>query len=173
LCFDDLFSYEGARAKEDKMSVFPTKILLATDGSEEAALAAQTAAELANKTDSELHVAYVRPRTRPHYPGYYVGPGMVEDAEEKEREHLERQSQGLLETQLEHIRAVGASAAQLHQRFGRPDEEIISLAEELGARLIVLGSRGRGGVRRALMGSVSDSVVRHAHCPVLVVREEK
>jgi nucleotide-binding universal stress UspA family protein len=36
----------------------------------------------------------------------------------------------------------------------------------------VMGSRGLGGIRRALMGSVSDSVVRHAHCPVLVVREE-
>jgi nucleotide-binding universal stress UspA family protein len=45
------------------------------------------------------------------------------------------------------------------------------LAEEIGAGLIVLGSRGWGGIRRALMGSVSDSVVRHSHCPVLVVRE--
>jgi nucleotide-binding universal stress UspA family protein len=34
----------------------------------------------------------------------------------------------------------------------------------------VMGSRGRGGIRRALMGSVSDSVVRHAHCPVMVTR---
>jgi nucleotide-binding universal stress UspA family protein len=49
----------------------------------------------------------------------------------------------------------------------------VRLAEEIGAGLIVMGSRGRGGVRRALMGSVSDSVVRHAHCPVLVVREER
>jgi nucleotide-binding universal stress UspA family protein len=49
----------------------------------------------------------------------------------------------------------------------------VALAEELGADLIVMGSRGLGGVRRALMGSVSDSVVRHAHCPVLVVRPEK
>jgi nucleotide-binding universal stress UspA family protein len=37
--------------------------------------------------------------------------------------------------------------------------------------MVVLGSRGLGVMRRALMGSVSDSVVRHAHCPVLVVRE--
>jgi nucleotide-binding universal stress UspA family protein len=44
------------------------------------------------------------------------------------------------------------------------------LAEELGADLIAMGGRGLGGVKRALMGSVSDSVVRHAHCPVLVVR---
>ena len=51
--------------------------------------------------------------------------------------------------------------------------EIVALAEELQADLIVIGSRGLGGVRRALMGSVSDSVVRHAHCPVLVVRPEK
>jgi nucleotide-binding universal stress UspA family protein len=44
------------------------------------------------------------------------------------------------------------------------------LAEEEGADLIVMGSRGLGGIRRALMGSVSDSEVHHAHCPVLVVR---
>jgi nucleotide-binding universal stress UspA family protein len=47
------------------------------------------------------------------------------------------------------------------------------LAEELGAGLIVMGSRGLGGIRRALMGSVSEKVVRHAHCPVMVVREEE
>jgi nucleotide-binding universal stress UspA family protein len=58
-----------------------------------------------------------------------------------------------------------------HLRMGQVDLEI--LAEELGAGLIVMGCRGLGGVRRALMGSVSDSVVRHAHCPVLVVRQEK
>ena len=45
-------------------------------------------------------------------------------------------------------------------------------SSRIGAGLIVLGSRGLGGVKRALMGSVSDSVVRHAHCPVLVVRKE-
>jgi nucleotide-binding universal stress UspA family protein len=44
------------------------------------------------------------------------------------------------------------------------------MAEELGAGLIVMGSRGLGGRRRALMGSVSDAVVRHAHCPVMIVR---
>jgi nucleotide-binding universal stress UspA family protein len=53
---------------------------------------------------------------------------------------------------------------------GGVSQEIVGLAEEIGAGLIVLGSRGGGGIRRALMGSVSDSVVRHAHCPVIVVR---
>ena len=57
-----------------------------------------------------------------------------------------------------------------HLRVGEPDKEIIRLSEEIGATLIVMGSRGLGAVRRALMGSVSDSVVKHAHCPVLVMR---
>jgi nucleotide-binding universal stress UspA family protein len=47
---------------------------------------------------------------------------------------------------------------------------VVALAEDIGAGLIVMGSRGRGEIRRALMGSVSDLVVRHAHCLVLVVR---
>ncbi len=55
--------------------------------------------------------------------------------------------------------------------MGRPDAEIIAQAEEIGAGLIVVGSRGFGAIRRALTGSVSDSVVRHSACPVLVVRE--
>jgi nucleotide-binding universal stress UspA family protein len=43
----------------------------------------------------------------------------------------------------------------------------------VGAGLVVMGSRGQGGIRRALMGSVSSSVVEHAPCPVMVVRPEK
>jgi len=63
--------------------------------------------------------------------------------------------------------------ARAHLRVGRPDKEIVDLAEEIDAGLVVVGSRGLGGVRRALVGSVSDSVVRHAPCPVLVVRQAR
>jgi nucleotide-binding universal stress UspA family protein len=62
---------------------------------------------------------------------------------------------------------------EAHVRTGRPDHEIVSLSDDLGVGLIVIGSRGLTGMRRALMGSVSDSVVRHAHCPVMVVRKER
>jgi len=68
------------------------------------------------------------------------------------------------------IKADGGTVTRAYLRLGRPDVEIVTLAEELGAGLIVVGSRGLGGIRRALMGSVSYSVVRHAYCPVLVVR---
>jgi nucleotide-binding universal stress UspA family protein len=70
------------------------------------------------------------------------------------------------------VRAAGGTVARAHLRMSTPATEITKLAGELGAGLVVLGSRGLGGTRRALMGSVSDSVARHAHCPVLVARKE-
>ncbi len=151
------------------MSIFPTKILLAADGSEEATLAARTATDIAEKTSSELHVVLVGLSVS------YVGMGPVEiaDIPAPSQEELTEEAQRLLATQSKQIEAAGGIVTQAHLRVGRPDEEIVALAEELGAGLIVIGSRGLGGMRRALMGSVSDSVVRHAHCPVLVVRKEK
>ena len=155
------------------MTIFPTKILLATDGSREATWAAQTAAQIADETGSELHIVYVRARSMPLHPGDYVGPDVAEHPLQREEELLEREAQRLLDAQAEAIKAAGSSVAQTHLGSGKPDEEIVALGEELEAGLIVIASRGRGGLRRALMGSVCDSVVRHAHCPVLVVRKEK
>ena len=150
------------------MSIFPTRILLATDGSEEAELAALRAVELAQSTASELHVVHVGvvPSFLVSYPGTlgYYG---------KLYEQIEEQSGELLRKESRRVKDAGGTVAGSHLRMGAVDLEIVALAEELGAGLIVMGSRGLGGVRRALMGSASDSVVRHAHCPVLVVRQEK
>lgn len=68
--------------------------------------------------------------------------------------------------------SLAESISRSHLRMGRADVEIVELAEVIGADMLVVGDRGFGGIRRALMGCVSDSVVRHAHCPVLVVRGE-
>jgi len=155
------------------MSIFPTKILVATDGSPESALAAHTAAQIADETGSELHVVYVRPKSVPFHAGDYVGPEVAEHPLHREEELQEREAKRVLDAQVEEIEAAGSSVAQAHLGIGRPDEEIVALGEELGTGLIVVGSRGRGGIRRALIGSVTDSVVRHAHCPVLVVRKER
>jgi nucleotide-binding universal stress UspA family protein len=89
------------------------------------------------------------------------------------QQRFEQMSRRVLDTQAEKVREVGGTIAQAHLRMGKAPTEIVDLAEELGAGVVVLGSRGLGGIRRALMGSVSDSVVRHAHCPVLVVRKDK
>ena len=87
-------------------------------------------------------------------------------------ENIKLEAQQLLDTQVEQIKAAGGTVAESHVRLGRPAQEIVNLADKIAAGLIVVGSRGLGGIRRALMGSVSDSVVRHAHCPVMVVRKE-
>jgi len=151
------------------MSIFPTKILLATDGSQDAELAATTAVNLAKSTNSELHVLTVGPGS----PAYDLrSPEVVEE--------LQKQKQNVLEEQVKRIEQAGGEVTQRHLRLAEhhpgsehyPSDDVVRVAEEIGAGLIVLGSRGLGGVRRALMGSVSDSVVRHAHCPVMVVRGE-
>src|SRR5215217_8208534 len=153
--------------EEQDMSIFPTKILLATDGSQEAQTAAATAVNLAKSTHSELHVLTVGPGS----PSYDVR--IPEVAEE-----LRRQAQEILDEQVKKIEQSGGKVAQVHLRLAEhhpgfehhPSDDVVRVAEEIGAGLIVLGSRGLGGIRRALMGSVSDSAVRHAHCPVLVLR---
>jgi nucleotide-binding universal stress UspA family protein len=152
------------------MSIFPTKILLATDGSKEAELASASAADLAERTGSELHVVYVG-----HMPPvFYESPGtwaLDPDLQRRMQERAEEGATTKLDEQVQRAREAGGEVAGAHVRLGRPDAEIVGLAEELGAGLIVLGSRGLGPLRSALMGSVSDSVIRHARCPVMVVRE--
>jgi nucleotide-binding universal stress UspA family protein len=148
------------------MSVFPTTILLAIDGSDEAKRATEAAVELSRDTGSEVHVAYVLPA-----PAQLIGHHLYSD---EMRESLiggaEREAERFLKEQAERIGSDGAKVAETHLRSGDPDKEILRLAEALEVGLIVIGSRGLGAISRTLMGSVSDSVVRHAHCPVFVVR---
>ena len=144
------------------LSIFPTHILLATDGSPHAELAAVTAIDLAQSTNSRLHVVAVG-RTFP--------AAVYDVYTETGREDLRREAQEILDEQVRKIDEAGGTVAVAHLRMGeRRDEAIVHLAEEIDAGLIVIGSRGFGGLKRALLGNVADSVVRHAHCPVLVVR---
>jgi nucleotide-binding universal stress UspA family protein len=160
----------GPKTTEEEMIVLATRIVLASDGSEEAARAARTAIELSNNLGAELHVVYVG-----HMPNvFYESPGawaLDRELASRMEERAEEESLTRLEVQVQKVSEAGGKVTQAHAKVGRPDVEIVRLAEELDADLIVVGSRGLGGIRRALMGSVSESVLHHAHCPVLVVRE--
>ena|SRR5919112_2159072 len=148
------------------MSILPTRILLAADSSEEASLASEAAVDIAQMSNSQLYVVHVAA-----FADYMaVGTPLITDVHTRYQEEISGAAQNLLDAQVQQIKDAGSEVEQAYVRVGKPDEEIINLAEEIGAGLIVMGSRGLGGPRRALMGSVSDSVVRHAHCPVLVVR---
>ena len=158
------------------MSIFPTRILLATDGSEEAELAALRAVELAQRTDSELHVVHVGlvpsflvsdPGTRGYNPMLYRTRGYRHNR--MLLKEIEDEARGLLRKLSWRVKVAGGDVAGQHLGMGEVDLEIVGLAKKLGADLIVMGCRGRRGIRRAVGGSVSDAVIRHAPCPVLVV----
>jgi len=70
-------------------------------------------------------------------------------------------------------RLVPDGSAAIFSPEGVPAEEIVKAAEEWSADLVVIGSHGRGALGRVLLGSVAESVMRHAPCPVLVVRAKK
>jgi universal stress protein A len=59
----------------------------------------------------------------------------------------------------------------VHARIGSPAQEILRLAQETRADLIVVGTHGRNGLKRLALGSVAETVIRHACCPVLIARE--
>ena len=140
------------------MTTSPEKILLATDGSGDAALAARAAVDLSARFGSRLHVMHTwHSVPSPHFKSFV-------------RSHFKQQGEELLAKEVARIEGVGGRIAEAHLREGRAADEILGFAEKIGAGLIVLGSRGHGPVERIAIGSVSEGVVRHPPCPVLVVR---
>jgi nucleotide-binding universal stress UspA family protein len=144
------------------MERIPTRILLATDGSECADTAGRVAVDLANRSGAELDVVhafeFVPPR---EYAGVALrlrSPG-----------EFTKQGQRVLDEQVGRIREMGGEVADARLCVGSPADQILCRAEASEADLIVVGRRGLGGVKRLLMGSVSEGVVQHARCPVLVV----
>src|SRR5919199_4260940 len=144
------------------MSAFLKTILLATDGSADVAVAATVAADLATRTGAPLHVAHVWQVVAPLTEYYYA---MTDD----DWQRYEKLAERLLAEMADRLRAGGTTVTGTHLQRGEPAFEIVSLAGELGAGLIVLGSRGLGRVQRLVMGSVSEGVVHQAPCPVLVM----
>lgn len=135
------------------MSEDPKIILVAIDGSENAALAARVAADLRDRAGSELHAVYA-----------WREPTFLNRSLGRE------EANNLLE---EGAREAGGDVAGVHLREGRPAEEIAGLAGELGADLVVVGSRGLGTLKRLVVGSVSEGVVSLAPCPTLIVHGEE
>jgi nucleotide-binding universal stress UspA family protein len=145
-----------------EMDRFPEKILLSTDGSEDAALAGRAAADLAKSTGARLHVVHAwNPEIRRAYEMTLPEPL---------KEWCEQQATQLLAKEVEHIEEAGGKVTEEHLARGRPVDVILDLCEQLGSVLVVMGSRGLGPVRRILIGSVSEGVVHHAHSPILVMR---
>jgi nucleotide-binding universal stress UspA family protein len=137
-----------------------SRILLATDLSAVSGDAATQAFDLARDLDAELLVLSVIDPASGRIAGR---PGQRIDQLRAGREHSAQDF-------VTRGRDAGVRVTFLIWE-GVPGEAIVEVATSEAVDLVVVGSHGRGAVGRVLIGSVSDHVVRHAPCPVLVVRE--
>ena len=141
------------------MNDFPEKVLLATDGLESSALASRAAVDLAKGGGAELHVVHVwHTVPSPHY-DHLIRSGLEDAGRER------------LDEQVRRIEEEGGTVAEAHLREGRAVEAIVEQAEEIGAGLVIVGSRGMGRLGRLVMGSVSSGLAHRSPRPVLIVRE--
>lgn len=141
------------------------KILHPTDFSEDADRAQKEAIRLAQGLGAEIIVLHVTVDT-PLY-----GEGLMNRKEVREvYEAARRWATSTLEERVAAIRELGLAARYL-LKTGVPHAEIVKAAATEGADYIVIGTRGRGGLERAFLGSVADRVIRTAPCPVVSIRQ--
>ena len=133
-------------------------VVVPIDFSDDSFAALDTATEMVD-APADLRIIHVLPELEPAEPGviwHTIDDSSREDHAVKalEAELLKRGHEGLA----------------IHVCFGDPGHEIVAYAEELDAGLVVLPSRGKKAIKRLLLGSVAERVVRLAHCPVLVLK---
>jgi nucleotide-binding universal stress UspA family protein len=138
-------------------------ILVPTDFSDRSAAAVEYASELAATTGAKLHIVHVDDLV--DFAAMSAAEGVyVYDTPER--------TQRALKARLAKVKPTKANVHFSHHFVqGVPSAQIVALADELPTDLIVMSSHGRSGLSRVLMGSVAENVLRHAKCPVLIVKQ--
>ena len=166
VCFNTpSFISEGIRGEPN---VFK-RILVALDGSEHANNALNVALDLAEKYSATILILSV---LHPVYTLFgiestFTSPSTLDEVLKAQQTYLENVLSGALQKAKESKPDVDISTKIVE---GGPAETIIGTAQEENVDLIVMGSRGLGGIRQLLLGSVSNDVADKAPCPVLIVR---
>jgi len=139
------------------------KIMIATDGSKQVEKAIKAGIELAKLTGARLYAVYVIASTgySPRDFGW----------EESLREFLEAEAKKAV-SYIEGIGKISGVKVESVILEGHPADEILEFAEQEGMDFIVMGTLGRTGLDRFLLGSVAEKVVRHSKIPVMVVKGE-
>lgn len=142
------------------------RILIPTDGSAQAKPAVEMALGLARTHGATLHVLFIvdQPTT---VSGMGEGFSGLDDLLDALEERGHRATKAIVEQARE--RDIETTAAV---RRGNPHDDILSYAEDNDIDVIVMGTHGRTGVKRALLGSVTENVVRHSEIPVLTVHRD-
>jgi nucleotide-binding universal stress UspA family protein len=142
------------------MASSPSHILAATDLTDTSHDAAAYAAALAVRLGVPMTLAHATELSV--YPDGAVGLVEVVVADEAEvREELNRRAAILRE---------GGATVSVECREGSPADTVLAMAAAVGTDLIVVGTKGNNGLKRLLLGSVAEQIVRLAPCPVVVVR---
>lgn len=155
-------------------SVFPRKIMLATDGSKNSLDAAKKTAQIAKTTNSDVIIIHVTETSFIHMRDQQIdyiafGARSEIETENEEKKHLN-------EVMAETKKAFDDLSVRTTTRFlnRQPTESIAKIiideAVKEKADLLVVGATGNTGLTEWLLGSVSEKVIRHAPCPVLVIR---
>ncbi len=139
------------------------RIVVPVDGSKGAGKAARFAAELAASTHAELILLHV-----------FDAPAVAQmGLEALDREGVARAKDYVAKGSFDAARAaIGETSVPIktHSDIGHPAHSIVGYADSCSADLIVMGTHGRSEIAGLLLGSVSEYVIHHAHCPVTVVR---
>lgn len=137
-------------------------ILIATDGSETSNKAAKMGVELAQMHGAKVTAVYVADTSRLGYLSDYIQySGMV-------RELMLKEGKDATDSVEELAKQAGVICEKVILE-GRPSDELLRMSKELGVDLLVLGSVGRGGLDRFLLGSVAEKVVQHSKVPIMLV----
>lgn len=141
-------------------------VLLCTDGSDVAISALKAALPLLAPVDRTVMMTVESPVDASHITGtgFSTAPGEPPLDEQIETDGDRSAKQHLDDT----IAALGLDGVELLAVVGKPGEQICRAAADLPASVVVIGTHGRTGLKRAMLGSTSDHVIRHSPCPVLV-----
>lgn len=146
------------------------KILVPIDGSEFSKAAVESVIKQFRPNDTEIQVLHVVEALRlaPVYVGMGVGPSVPADFPGIIEQWLDK-AQELVDQSGKRLESAGFRVAT-SVKEGDAKKEILDFAEQWQPYLIVIGSHGRRGFDRLLLGSISEAVARHAHCSVQIVR---
>ncbi len=144
------------------------QILVPTDGSKVAQAAVDHAIDIAEKYNGEVHALFIADVDAI---AYGIGAEQVDRIRQGQFENMEELREDAEKATNYVLEKAKARGLTVHERHagGKPHRLIADYAEDNDIDLIVMGSHGRAGVRRALLGSVTERTLRSTHVPVLVV----
>ena len=147
-------------------------ILVPVDFSSNSEAALVNAAELAEKLGSDLVILHIVHDLN-EAPGYYAVKGRGKQMRRMEDVAAEMLDEFFHKMQKEYSDLVALKQATTMLIVGLPVNRILESAEKINARMIVMGSQGRTGLARAMLGSKAEQVVRLAELPVMIVKDKK